>query len=83
MGRMSSVDRENGRNPISGKQMDTVQEETLVVSATEIIVDNQHNRLLLLRERRDRLTEEDLRKAVAPEEVVLLEREVKNRAKTI
>ena len=46
-------------------------------------MDNHHNRLLLLRERRDRLTEEDLRKAVAPEEVVLLEREVKNRAKMI
>ena len=32
--------------------MDSVQEETLAVSATEMIVDNEHNRPLLLRRRR-------------------------------
>ena len=32
---------------INGKQMVSVQEETLAVSAMEIVVDNQHNRPLL------------------------------------
>ena len=41
-----------------------VQEETLAVSATGIIVDNKHNRRLLLQRRRHRLTEEGLRKAL-------------------
>ena len=49
-------------NVISGKQMDSVQEETLVVSATEIIVDNQHNRPLMLQKCRRRLTQIDGRK---------------------
>ena len=34
-------------NAISGKQLDSVQEETLVVSATEPIVDKKDNRPLL------------------------------------
>ena len=38
--------------------MDSVQEETLAVFATELIVDNEHNRPLLLQRRRHRLTEE-------------------------
>ena len=32
-------------NVIGGKQMDSCQEETLAVLATEVIVDNEHNRL--------------------------------------
>ena len=55
-------------NAISGKQMDSVRKETLAASATEIIVDNEHNRPLLLRMRRHRLTEESLQKALAPVE---------------
>ena len=74
---MSALKR-HWENAFSGKQMDTVQEDTLVVSATEIIVDNQHYRPLLLQRRRPRLTEEDFRKAkgMPPGEVVLLERNV-------
>ena len=66
---------------VSRKQMDSVQEETLAVSATGIVVDNKHNRLLLLQRHRHRLTEEDLRKALAPGEKVLLEGKVKKRPK--
>ena len=33
-------------NVVSGKQMDSVQTETLAVFATEVIVDNEHNRLV-------------------------------------
>ena len=58
---------------VSRKQMDSVQEETLAVLATGIVVDNKHNRLLLLQRHRHRLREEDLRKALAPGETVLLE----------
>ena len=58
--------------------MDSVQEETPAVSATEVIVDNQHTRPLLLPEHRHRLTEEDLRKAAA-----FLERKVKGYAKNV
>ena len=43
-------------------------EETLAVSATGIIVDNKHKRPLLLERLRHRLTEGDLRKALAPGE---------------
>ena len=50
----------------------TCQDEALVVSATEVIVDNKHNRLLIHR-RRHRLTEEDLRKVLAPGDKVLLD----------
>ena len=58
-GRNVSVERRE--NAISGKQLDSVQKETLVVSATEI-VDRQHNRPLLLQKRGHRLTEENPRK---------------------
>ena len=60
-GRTSALTGE-WENVISGKQMDSVQEETLVVSATEIIVDNQHNRPLMLQKCRRRLTQIDGRK---------------------
>ena len=56
-------------NAISGKQLDSVQKETPVVSATEVIVDKKHkkhNRPLLLQRRRYRLTEENPRKVLAP-----------------
>ena len=43
-------------------------------------MDKKHNRSLLFQRRRHRLTEEDLRKAVAPGEVAFLERKVKKRA---
>ena len=46
---------ESGR-VISGRQLDSVQEETLVVSATDRIVDRKHNRPLLLQKRGHRLT---------------------------
>ena len=61
--------------------MDSVQEETLTVSATGIIVDNKHHHPLLLRRRRHRLTEEVLRQALASGEKVLLEGKAKKRAK--
>ena len=48
-----------------GKQMDSVQDETLAVSATGKVVDNRHNRPLLFQRSRHRLTEESLRKASA------------------
>ena len=50
--------------------MDSVQEETLAVLATGRIVDNTHNRPVLLRRRRHRLMEESLRKALTPGEKV-------------
>ena len=53
--------------------MDLVQEEALAALATGTIVDNKHHRPLLLLRRRHRLTEEDLREALAPGEKVLLE----------
>ena len=59
--------------------MDSVQGETLAVSATGIVVDNKHNSLLLLQRHRHRLTDEDFRKALAPGEKVLLEGKVKKR----
>ena len=47
-------------NAFSGKQKDPVQEETHAVSAMETIsVDSQHNRPLLLQDRRHIMTEED------------------------
>ena len=53
----------NQENAISGKQKDSVQQETRVVSPKEIIsVDSQHSRPLLLQDRRHKMTEEDLRK---------------------
>ena len=38
--------------------MDSVQDETLVVSTTGLSLVNEHNHPLLLQERRHRLTEE-------------------------
>ena len=78
-GRMSAL-REGWEHAISGKQMDSVQEETLAVSVTEMIVGNEHNCPLLLRMRRHRLTEESLRKSLGPGEKVLLKRKVGRRA---
>ena len=61
--------------------MDSVQEETLAVFATEVIVDREHDRPLLLQRRRHRLTEESPRKALVPGESVLVEGKVSKRAK--
>ena len=72
----------NQENAISGKQKDSVQQETRVVSPNEIIrVDSQHSRPLLLQDRRHKMTEENLRKETPLGEVVHPEREVKNRAR--
>ena len=54
------MERRGWENVISGQHVDSVQEETLAVSATGMIVDNEHNRPLLLQRRRHRFTEEDL-----------------------
>ena len=61
-------------NASSGKQLGSVQE------GTGKVVDNRHNRPLLLQRRRHRLMEESLRKALAPGEKVLLEGKVRKRA---
>ena len=50
-----------------------------VVSATEVIVDRKHNRPLLLQQRGGRLSEESLRKVLAPGEKVLLGRKAEER----
>ena len=71
------VKRQKREESQCGKQMDSVQEETLAVSATGIIVDNRHHHPLLLRRRRHRLTEEVLRQALAAGEKVLLEGKAK------
>ena len=70
------------RGKENGLHMDSVQEETLAVLATGIIVDNKNNGPLLLRRRRHRLTEASLRKALAPKDKVLLEGKVRKRLKT-
>ena len=57
---------------------DSVREET--VSATEVIVDRKYNRALLLQLRNHRLTEENLRKVLVPEEKALLEEKTESRA---
>ena len=67
-----SASKGKEENAISGKQLDSGQDEALAVSATEVIVDNKHNRLLIHR-RRHRLTEEDLRKVLAPGDKVFLD----------
>ena len=54
---------------ISGRQLDSVQKETLAVSATETI--NRPNRPLLLQKRTHRLTEEDLRQDFSSEKIAL------------
>ena len=77
-GNMSAL-KGNQETAIGGKPVYSVQEETSAVSATEIIVDNQHNRPLLLHDRRHKMTEEDLRKETLLGELVSPEREVKDR----
>ena len=77
---MSALKRERVK-AISGKQMGSVQWETLAVSATEIIVDNKHNRPLLLQKQRLRLTEEDLRQEKATRKRVLEERKIKKKCR--
>ena len=54
-------------NGISGEQLDSVPEETLVVLATDPIVVRKHNRPLLDQERGHRLTEENPRMVLASE----------------
>ena len=58
-GEKSSL-RGKWQNAISGKQLDSVQEETNVASASEVIVDRKHNRPFPLQKRRHGLTEENL-----------------------
>ena len=65
-GRMSAW-RGEWENDISGNHMDSVQEQTLAVLARGVIVDNKHNRILLLQRRRHSLTEEDFRTVLAAE----------------
>ena len=64
-GRKVSVERESGRMLVSGKQLDSVQEETPAVSRNAI-VDRKHNRPLLLQKRRHRLTEKNPRNFLVP-----------------
>ena len=60
----------------------SVQEETHAVSATGVIVNNKHSRPFLLERRRHRLTGENPRKRfLAPGENVLLEGNVRMRAR--
>ena len=76
-----SACRGGWENVISGKQMDdSVQEETLAVSAAGIIVENKHSRLLLHQKRRHRLTETNHQKVQVSEVKVLLEKEAELRA---
>ena len=57
------------RNAISGKQLDSVQKETLVLSATGVIVHKKHSLLLLLQRRGTQTDErEPFKKAQAPGE---------------
>ena len=62
-------------NGISGKQMDSVQEDSCTFSHGNSR-GNKHNRPLLLQGHRLRLTEEDLRQEKSQGERVLLERKV-------
>ena len=61
--------------------MDSVREETLAVSATEDVLDKKYNRALLLQMRCHRLTEENPRTVLVPEDKVLPEEEAESRAK--
>ena len=64
-GKNVSEDRRVGECELSSReQTDSVQEEAVAVFATEVLVDNVHNRPLLLQERRHRVTEENYRKRV-------------------
>ena len=62
-----------------GESFQWKAKETLVVSATEVIVDRNHNRPLLLQQRGRRLSEESLRKVLAPGEKALLGRKAEER----
>ena len=69
-------------NALSEKQKDSVREETLAVSsATEVIVDRKYIRALLLQMRSHKLTEENPRKVLVPEEKALPEEKAERRAK--
>ena len=60
---------------------DSVQKETPVVSAMKTVsVKRKHSRPLQLRDRRDKMTEEDLRKEVLLEGTVLLNGKARKRA---
>ena len=60
-----SVDRRMGECYLTFESKRTVSHRRLfAVFATEVLVDNEHTLLLLLQERRHRLTEENLRKRV-------------------
>ena len=73
-------------NAVSGKQLDSVRQETHAVSvmiehlATDAIRNLKDNRPLLHQTRRHRLTERNHLKVQASEEKVLLEKEVELRA---
>ena len=80
-GKMSALEGE-WENAISGMQEDSVQEETLAVSARKTIsVERQHNPPHLLQDRRHKMTEDDLRKEKPPREVVHPGAKVKDRAR--
>ena len=68
-----SASRGKWENAIGGKQTDSVQEETLAVSATDPIVDRKHNRPLLLQKRGHR-PEENPRNVLVSETTVRKER---------
>ena len=68
-------------NALSEKRKDSVHEGTLAVSATEVIVDRNYNRALLLQFRSHRLSEEIPRKVLVPEEKALPEEKAESRAK--
>ena len=53
-------------NALSEKRKDSVHEETLAVSAKEVIVDRKYIRALLLQLRSHRLTEEKKKKGFGP-----------------
>ena len=58
-GKMSAL-KEKWETAFNGRRTDNVQEETTVVLTTGLILVNEHNHPLQLRERRHRLTEERL-----------------------
>ena len=67
---------------VSAKQRDSVHTETSCSTKT-ISVERKHNRLLLLRDCRHEMTEEDLRKETPAVEVVHPQGNVKNRARIV
>ena len=56
----TSARTEKWENAFSGKQLDSVPEETPVVFTTDLILVNEHSHPLVLQERRRRQTEESL-----------------------